>query len=63
MNSGDRCPRTECSGRLKVRTSKRSGSDYVRYLDCDACDYRTTSRVPADTIHRRSKRKWYDTTA
>lgn len=35
--SGDKCPRQDCAGRLRARTSKRVGESYVRRLECNQC--------------------------
>lgn len=51
---GDLCPKCG-KGRIRTRTSHPLSEDrQVRYLECQACDYKAKAIVPADHIWRRS---------
>lgn len=51
---GDCCP--QCGkGRIRTRSSHQLGEhQQVRYLECQSCEYRTKTVVPAEQVFRRS---------
>ena len=51
---GDSCPKCG-NGRIRTRSSHPLGADrQVRYLECQACDYKAKAIVLAEHICRRS---------
>jgi hypothetical protein len=51
---GDPCPKCG-KGRIRTRSSHPLSEDrQVRYLECQACEYKAKAIVPADHIWRRS---------
>lgn len=52
---GDPCPRPDCAGRLRVRTSRRVGDTYERRLECNLCGGEGGKiQTPADRVWQRA---------
>lgn len=52
-HSGDRCPATDCSGRLIIATTKPDNGDGLRtrYFECKECGQRCSCEVEAASVH------------